>query len=338
MRHPAMPRHDAGAQALIRRAAAVDAAEPTVVADSVDAVHSGGSALRVEWIDETGSTNADLLAWVRGRGDMAITPRLLAAHRQTAGRGRRGKTWHGTSGDSLTFSLAWPLARADASGLSLAVGAAIADALVPAGAGGSAGIGDRGDTGGDSATTTIARSTPRIGLKWPNDLWLTDAALGNGRKLGGVLIEMVPHRARDGVRQVAVIGIGINIGAQPVPDAASGVAWLREVDAEATPARTLGVLAPALQQALRVFERHGFAAFAASFAARDLLRDRAVRCLQSDTAELCGTAVGISAAGELLVSTVAGHLSRVGSGEVSIRLAGNDEAAQPATAASGAGC
>ena len=67
--------------------------------------------------------------------------------------------WHGAAGASLTCSLAWPFARADLSGLSLAVGVALADALEPPpGAG-------------------------RIGLKWPNDLWLLDGARGaTGRR------------------------------------------------------------------------------------------------------------------------------------------------------------
>ena len=308
--------------------AAIDVVAAGVAADAIDA---GSTITRIEWVDETGSTNADLLAWVRACGDTAIAPRLLAAHRQTAGRGRHGKAWHGAPGQSLTFSLAWPLARADASGLSLAVGAAIADALVPNSGCGS--VGDAGDGGSRGAG-----STPRIGLKWPNDLWLTDAELGHGRKLGGVLIEMVANPARRSLAQVAVIGIGINIGSQAVPDAASGVAWLREVDAEATPSSTLGILAPALQRALRVFERDGFAAFAASFAARDLLRNRAVRCLGGHAGELCGTAVGVSSGGELLVSTPAGRLSRIGSGEVSIRLADDEAAARPATTAAGRAC
>ena len=82
-----------------------------------------------------------------GRRHGLLAPCLLVAERQTAGRGRHGRPWRSTPGASLTFSLAWPLTRADLSGLSLAVGVALADAL-------------------------DATATPRIGLKWPNDLWL----------------------------------------------------------------------------------------------------------------------------------------------------------------------
>ena len=39
------------------------------------------------------------------------SPVLLAAEEQTAGRGRRGRRWHGTAGRDITFSLARRVAR-----------------------------------------------------------------------------------------------------------------------------------------------------------------------------------------------------------------------------------
>src|SRR5262245_26951311 len=105
----------------------------------------------VEVLPEIDSTNTELMR--RGREGRS-EPVLLVAERQTAGRGRLGRGWQSAAGDSLTFSLGLPLAPADWAGLSLAVGASVAEALHPA-----------------------------IRLKWPNDLWLDD------RKLGGILIE-----------------------------------------------------------------------------------------------------------------------------------------------------
>ncbi|MCK7493397.1 MAG: hypothetical protein MZW92_19855 [Comamonadaceae bacterium] len=79
------------------------------------------------------------------------------------------------AGQSLTFSLALPLAPADWSGLSLAVGVSLADSL-----------------------------HPQVRLKWPNDLWLDQ------RKLGGILVETASHG--DGqLQRTVVIGVGINI-------------------------------------------------------------------------------------------------------------------------------
>jgi BirA family biotin operon repressor/biotin-[acetyl-CoA-carboxylase] ligase len=278
------------------------------------AVNAG--AIQTRHIVETGSTNSDLLAQVReaqAAGHAAFPPCLLVADRQTAGRGRHGRAWHAAPGASLTFSLAWPLAVADLSGLSLAIGTALADALDPPPA-------PRGD---------IAPAH-RIALKWPNDLWLVgpgrgDDAASLGRKLGGVLIETTPF----GTGRVAVVGIGINVLAQAVADAASGVAWLAEIDPGATPAMALDRIVAPLVDALTRFERDGFVAFAERFAARDLLRGQ--RVLAGVAGDVAGIAAGISDRGELLVRTTAGTVA-VGSSEVRVQLESAARDARPAEA------
>jgi BirA family biotin operon repressor/biotin-[acetyl-CoA-carboxylase] ligase len=258
-------------------------------------VSTGGpAAVEILRVAETASTNADLLAWARalaGEGDLA--PRALVAERQTAGRGRLGRSWEATPGASLTFSLAWPFAAGtDLSGLSLAVGAVLAETLDP-----------------QQATAL------RIGLKWPNDLWLVGAS-ETGRKLGGVLIETLPH----GFSRVAVIGIGINLLEQRVERATTGVAWLTEIDAGAAaePRALLDRLVMRLAAALHRFERDGFAAFAADFARRDLLRGRTVRCAAAGASGREGIASGVTDDGELLLRTPDGIVP-IGSGEVSVR-------------------
>jgi BirA family biotin operon repressor/biotin-[acetyl-CoA-carboxylase] ligase len=246
----------------------------------------------IERVAETGSTNDDLLARVHAAaaaGAATFAPCLLVAERQSAGRGRHGRRWHAEPTRSLTFSIGWPCARADLSGLSLAIGVALADALEPPG------------------------NSLRIALKWPNDLWLVEVAVsapaGAGRKLAGVLVETAPlGRAR-----VAVIGIGINVGAQAVPDASAGAASLDEIDPAATPATTLARIAAPLFAALRRFDGAGFAPFADRFAARDLLRGRRVAG-QGARGELEGIAAGIGVDGALRIVTAAGTVA-VTSGE-----------------------
>ena len=66
-----------------------------------------------------------------GRRSADVQPCLLVAEQQTRGRGRLGRGWIASAGASLTFSLALPLAPEEWSGLSLAVGLALAEALDP---------------------------------------------------------------------------------------------------------------------------------------------------------------------------------------------------------------
>jgi BirA family biotin operon repressor/biotin-[acetyl-CoA-carboxylase] ligase len=238
----------------------------------------------VEVLPEIDSTNSELMRRCRaGLGE----PVLLVAERQSAGRGRMGRSWHSPPGSSLTFSLGLSLAPSDWSGLSLAVGVSLAETL-------------------------NALGVPGLGLKWPNDLWLGQA------KLAGILIET----AVQGDQRYAVVGIGINV-CEPVPgwrppvvDAAPAPvapAWLQSAAPVAAPA-VLGAVVPALVRDLRAFERQGWPAFATRFARFDALQGRPVRL--SDGRE--GLACGVSAKGALRLQTPQG-VQEISSGEVSVR-------------------
>ena len=250
----------------------------------------------VELLPEIDSTNSELMRRFRGSpgSPPRLDPVLLLAEQQTAGRGRLGRSWQSRRGDSLTFSLGLPLQPADWAGLSLVVGISLAESLDP------------GNTG-----------SARIGLKWPNDLWLGGAQ--GERKLGGILVETASDQ---GLRYV-VIGVGINIrplelaaSSNDATSASSAIApgclqaLFPELDA---PAALLRVLAP-LVQALQAFEQFGFAPFQARFAARDVLSGRAVQL--SDGSE--GTAHGVGESGALRVQTASG-MKEINSSEVSVR-------------------
>ena len=225
-----------------------------------------------------------------GRRAVDTLPCLLVAEEQTHGRGRQGRTWRSVRGASLTFSLALPLAPADWGGLSLAAGVALADALDPPGDG----------------------DAPRIGLKWPNDLWLITGP-GRGRKLGGILIETLSI----GRMRMAVVGVGLNVAPQAVADAGDESACLHEIDPTLTPASVLHAVAVPLAQALRRHERAGFAAFADDYARRDLLRGHAVTTTAA--AVPAGLALGVGASGALRVRAPDGQVHELSGGEVSVR-------------------
>ena len=230
-----------------------------------------------------------------GRRAADLQPCLLVAEHQTAGRGRLGRPWQSVAGASLTFSLALPLHPADWSGLSLAVGVALADALDP------------------MADATVG-ARPRIGIKWPNDLWLMDAAADPGRKLGGILIETVSS----GGQRLVVVGVGLNVLplAMAAADANTGFGCLQELQAGVSAPEVLARVALPLVDALHRFERSGFAAFADRFAARDVLYQRGITTTQAGLPS--GVAQGVSSSGALQVQTPAG-LVLVSSGEVSVR-------------------
>jgi BirA family transcriptional regulator, biotin operon repressor / biotin---[acetyl-CoA-carboxylase] ligase len=230
----------------------------------------------VEVLDEIDSTNTELMRRARG-GDSGRV--LLVAREQTAGRGRLGRGWVSRAGESLTFSVGLPLAPADWSGLSLAVGVSLAESLHPA-----------------------------VRLKWPNDLWVGD------RKLGGILVETAGFGQFGESSRYAVVGVGINLAPRPEAGLSTPAAALQELDAALDADATLERVATPLVAALEAFQGYGFAPFQARFNARDVLRDRPVQ-LSDGTA---GTAHGVNEAGGLLVHTAAG-MRAITSAEVSAR-------------------
>ena len=242
----------------------------------------------VEAVAEIDSTNTELMRRARaGR----VEPVLLVAEHQTAGRGRLGRAWQSEQQSreqtSLLFSLGLPLAPADWSGLSLAVGVSVAESLDPSGEHG-------------------------IGLKWPNDIWVND------RKLVGILIETaMPHAGRPGAQRYVVIGIGINVGPRDADGLRMPPAWVQEWQPDATPGELLFALVPPLIATAQTFAERGFAPFAERFAARDALRGRDVQLSDGSS----GHCEGVGWGGELRVRTAAG-LQEITSAEVSVRPSG----------------
>ncbi len=193
----------------------------------------------VEVVPEIDSTNTELMRRARaGR----LEPVLLVAERQIQGRGRLGRQWDSVAqqpGAALTFSLGLELAPSDWSGLSLAVGLGVAEAL-----------------------------HADIALKWPNDLWY------QGRKLAGILIET----ATVGAQRYAVIGVGINIAPRPADGLRTPPAWLQELQPTWNAADTLArVVRPAVVRMLECCN-HGFGGMREAYHARDYFYGKDVVC------------------------------------------------------------
>ena len=237
----------------------------------------------IEVVAETGSTNADLLA----RAAQLTGPVLLVAEHQSAGRGRAGRSWLSSSEGSLTFSLAWKFDGGPQalSGLPLAVGVALGDALALLGV--------------------------QVALKWPNDV------LKDGDKLAGILVET--RSAADGGTW-AVIGIGLNL---VMPDemearigrSAAGAPWLARMDRDVLVATLLDALAAAMH----LFAGQGFAAFSARWNLRHAWQGETVTVIDNGAVLHEGLAAGVDDAGRLLLDTPNGRIA-VLAGDVSLRV------------------
>lgn len=153
----------------------------------------GGRFADVRWLDETGSTNADVLELARqGEAEGVV----VVADHQHAGRGRRGRTWEAPAGASLMFTvlLRPPADLVGCATMAISVAAA-------------------------TAVEELTAVSPR--LKWPNDLvWPGDGSAPD-RKLAGVLAEADwpagvtasggPPRTSGHDRVAVAVGLGLNV-------------------------------------------------------------------------------------------------------------------------------
>ena len=262
-----------------------------------------GPVHRLDVVDRTGSTNTDLGAAVREGGAPAGV-RVLVTEHQVDGRGRSGRGWQTPPAAALTFSVAARPTTPPATWgwLPLLVGLAAVRAL--------------------RATTGLG-----VTLKWPNDLMVDDPAAppldgwGTGRKLGGILVELVPGAPAAAACPVAVAGVGINVSQSraelPVPSAQSLVgAGARAVDREDLLVALLDAGA-GLAERWRAADGDVVAAgLAAEVAAVCATIGQPVRVELPGTEVLDGVATGLGADGALLVRDERGTVRPVRAGDV----------------------
>jgi len=236
-----------------------------------------------EFLPVCGSTN-DV---VRSRAAAGAAEGLLVvADSQSAGRGRLGRVWHSPPGQNLYLSLLLrpALPARQAGPLTLLAGAALARALVEAGA------------------------TPR--LRWPNDLLVSSAS--GPRKAGGILTEMAT--SGQGVRHI-VLGVGLNVNGQDFPPELAEratslrLAFGRSFDR----ARLLVDFLAAFETIYDDFLVSGPASGLTEWRRHaDLGR---VCRIDQDGAKIDGVALGVDDSGGLLVRDDAGSVHRIISGE-----------------------
>lgn len=230
---------------------------------------------RVDVLENTGSTNADVLALAKEGSPERVA---VVASEQTAGRGRLSRSWTAPAGSAIAVSALFRpvgVAPARLGLLPLVAGLAVVDMVRSV-----AGFPSLAD-GGDG---------PVVGLKWPNDVLL------DGRKLCGILVE-----AESIDPPALVVGIGVNVDLTeeelPVPHATSlALAGAPVLDRTKL---TAGLL-DALDRREAQWRRNPVSLMA-DYRANCLTMGAEVRVELPGGAELLGTAVDVRQGGELVV-------------------------------------
>lgn len=237
----------------------------------------------LEVLEHVDSTNAYIMRAARAG---SIDGLVVTAEFQTAGRGRRGRSWAGDPGRNVAVSIghAVDLPLTKIGGLSLVVGLAVADVLDCLGVEG-------------------------VGLKWPNDIMLGEA------KLGGVLIELLG----DAPPAQVIVGIGLNVELDERTRAAIGapVAALADLGLQVDRNALIAALIARVHEFTTAFESSGFERFQPLWESLNVHAGRRVEVLNGDM-RVSGRSLGVTATGELRIETDVGEVT-FNAGEVSLR-------------------
>jgi BirA family biotin operon repressor/biotin-[acetyl-CoA-carboxylase] ligase len=212
----------------------------------------------------------------------------IVARQQTAGRGQRGRVWSSVPGASLcaTFYLRHGLdVPKELGSIALLSGIAVAATL---------------------ATIVVASSAPvDPGLKWPNDVLL------NGKKVGGILIEMAQTTAGEAV---ALIGIGLNLTSGAFPPELASTATALEICGIRAPDPVVLAegLAAALGEQAALFRAQGQQELVTRWRGWDRTAGRRFHT-ERDGVPIHGVAEGVDADGKLLLRLPDRSLLAVGS-------------------------
>jgi len=213
-----------------------------------------------------------------------VEPVWIVADRQTAGRGRRGRTWESPAGNlAATLLIAPGRPAADCAQLSFVTALA----------------------GADTAAYFAPNATVKV--KWPNDV------LADGRKLAGILLES----ASTGGEQPAwlAIGIGMNLIEYP-PDTEFPATALTALGAAAPkPCEALTKLAASWAGWYDIWKDHGFGPIRDAWLMRAANLGGRIRA-RLQTEETTGVFEGIDGTGALLLRESMDRVRTIAAGEV----------------------
>ena len=234
-------------------------------------------------LDTVGSTNDEA---GRLAGEGASEGTLVRARRQTAGRGRLGRTWISEAGNLYFSMVLKPGCRLGQAGqIGFVAANAVADAVA------------------EALPGTVA-----VGCKWPNDV------LAAGRKVSGMLLESEVDGAGD--LQWLILGIGINVESYP-EDARFPASSLRACGAgrDISTDTVLEAFCRRFKAGYAEWSRDGFEPVRKAWLARAVGRGEDIRArMASATVE--GVFEDVNAGGALVVRGADGALTTVNAGDV----------------------
>ncbi|MBK5951804.1 biotin--[acetyl-CoA-carboxylase] ligase [Rhodobium orientis] len=231
----------------------------------------------VFYLPEVDSTNR-LLANLAGRRAEAGT--VVVADHQTAGRGKEERVWYSAPGTGLSLSvLLRPRVSIECmSQATLMISVAVADAI--------------------EAASGVAAE-----IKWPNDI------MAGGRKLCGILCELVT--TPDGDVDHIIAGIGINVSQTPdqFPDGLRSIATSIEAEAKRAVDRqtVLSLLLDRLEHRLAQWERDGFQPIRRDWIRRSCTLGRPI-IVTTPQERRSGTAIALGDDGSLSIRTEEGSI------------------------------
>jgi BirA family biotin operon repressor/biotin-[acetyl-CoA-carboxylase] ligase len=236
--------------------------------------------------DEIDSTNEEARRRA-GAGD--YEPAWLLAKAQTAGRGRRGRSWTTLPGNLLlTYYGVTARAPADIALLGFAAGVALVETCAP----------------------FVAPGAAR--LKWPNDLQL------NGAKAAGILLESAQIAPGQEGGFWFALGVGLNIAGAPddagQPTAALAGA-LRPGAERPTPIALAQIFAARAAAWAQDIEQGRFEALRQAWEANAQGLGQPVRVDVSGTI-IEGRAEGLSPRGEFVIALASGERRLISAGDV----------------------
>jgi len=209
------------------------------------------------------------------------------AEAQTAGRGRRGRTWVSQFGSSLYMSMLWRFSNGyqAMAGLSLMICVCVNNTLKELG-------------------------VLNCKLKWPNDIYY------QGSKLAGILIEVEGQVGGD---VSAIIGIGINMS---LPNNIQGIDQaftdLNNVGEQRISRNMLASsLIKNLWRELSIFEKDGFVPYMSAWQSADLFQNKTLKLISGNN-EIIGVHKGVNEQGALLLE-INNTVKAFHGGEISVR-------------------